>query len=220
MQQFQCSRSTEFYASSSGSPSKVPFGEVQTLVNLGSIHVASPGAPMVVITDSEAGKKWAENPEALAKLVDLGMQLTKAAGGDAANRPSTGGPAAAPADGSGPESADDDIVLSKELLRFLRKYLTHPEVAIPYLNGIAQASTPLEVEKQIETFYEKLTDNPLMDRDTVFLCKHFIARLLEYAPLELLNAPRSGLTVENIIRRLKKHYIEVDKVKAQHRKVK
>lgn len=218
MQQPSYASSTDSHVISTGSSSKVPFGEVQTLVNLGNIHVASPGAPMVVITDSEACKMWGDNPEALVKLVELATQLTQAAGERAANRSTTDEPAVTLADGSAPENADDEIVLSKDLLRFLRKYLTYPNVALPYLNGIAHASTPQEVEKQIETFYQKLTDNPLMDREEVFQCRIFIARLLEYAPLELVQAPRSGLSVDNVIRRLKKRFIQVDKVKAKFSK--
>lgn len=218
MQQPPCASSTESHAISTGSSSKVPFGEVQTLVNLGNIHVASPGAPMVVITGSEACQMWGDKPEALAKLVELGMQLTQAAGTRAANGSTTGDPAAALADGPDLEHANKGFVLSDELESFLQKYLTCPSVAVPYLNGIAHASTPLEVQKQIEAFYQKLTDNSQMDRDVVFQCKLFIARLLEYAPIELVQARRSGLSVENVIRRMKKNFIQIDKVKAKYKK--
>lgn len=214
MQQSPCASSTESHAIATGSSSKVPFGEVQTLVNLGNIHVASPGAPMVVITGSEACQMWGDKPEALAKLVELGMQLTQAAGTRAANGSTT----TALAGGPDPEHANNGFVLSNELESFLQKYLTCPSVAVPYLNGIAHASTPLEVQKQIEAFYQKLTDNSQMDRDVVFQCKLFIARLLEYAPIELVQARRSGLSVENVIRRLKRNYIQIDKVKAKYKK--
>lgn len=214
MQQSPCASSTESHAIVTGSSSKVPFGEVQTLVNLGNIHVASPGAPMVVITGSEACQMWGDKPEALAKLVELGMQLTQAAGTRAANGSTT----TALAGGPDPEHANNGFVLSNELESFLQKYLTCPSVAVPYLNGIAHASTPLEVQKQIEAFYQKLTDNSQMDRDVVFQCKLFIARLLEYAPIELVQARRSGLSVENVIRRLKRNYIQIDKVKAKYKK--
>ena len=169
---------------------------------------------MVVITGSEACQMWGDKPEALAKLVELGMQLTQAAGTRAANRSTT----TALAGGPDPEHANNGFVLSNELESFLQKYLTCPSVAVPYLNGIAHASTPLEVQKQIEAFYQKLTDNSQMDRDVVFQCKLFIARLLEYAPIELVQARRSGLSVENVIRRLKRNYIQIDKVKAKYKK--
>lgn len=74
---------------------------------------------MVVITGSDACQMWGDKPEALAKLVELGMQLTQAAGTRAANGSTTGDLAAALAGGPDPEHANKGFVLSNELESFL-----------------------------------------------------------------------------------------------------